>query len=69
MVPSYDAESNLLIVGTSVTSPAPKYRLDGNDKQYLYHNSTLAINATPASSFGITSTSSITGTSIIPLSA
>jgi alcohol dehydrogenase (cytochrome c) len=45
MVPSYDAESNLLIVGTSVTSPAPKYRLDGNDKQYLYHNSTLAINA------------------------
>ncbi len=45
MVPSYDAETNLLIVGTSVTSPAPKYRLDGNDKQYLYHNSTLAINA------------------------
>jgi PQQ-dependent dehydrogenase (methanol/ethanol family) len=45
MVPSFDAETNLLIVGTSVTSPAPKYRLDGNDKQYLYHNSTLAINA------------------------
>ncbi len=45
MVPSFDAETNLLIVGTSVTSPAPKYRLDGNDKQYLYHNSTLALNA------------------------
>jgi glucose dehydrogenase len=34
-----------LIVGTSVTSPAPKYRLAGNDKQYLYHNSTLALDA------------------------
>ncbi|MEO8097422.1 MAG: PQQ-binding-like beta-propeller repeat protein [Acidobacteriota bacterium] len=45
MVPSYDAETNLLIVGTSVTAPAPKYRLDGNDKQYLYHNSTLALDA------------------------
>jgi alcohol dehydrogenase (cytochrome c) len=45
MVPSYDADSNLLIVGTSVTSPAPKYRLAGNDKQYLYHNSTLALDA------------------------
>ncbi len=45
MVPSFDAETNLLIVGTSVTSPAPKYRLAGNDKEYLYHNSTLALNA------------------------
>jgi PQQ-dependent dehydrogenase (methanol/ethanol family) len=45
MVPSFDAELNLLYVGTSVTSPAPKYMLDGNDKQYLYHNSTLALNA------------------------
>jgi len=43
MVPSYDAEFNLLYVGTSVTSPAPKFLLAGNDKQYLYHNSTLAI--------------------------
>ncbi len=43
MTPSYDAELNLLYVGTSVTSPAPKYMLDGNDKQYLYHNSTLAL--------------------------
>jgi PQQ-dependent dehydrogenase (methanol/ethanol family) len=45
MTPSFDAELNLLYVGTSVTSPAPKYMLDGNDKQYLYHNSTLALNA------------------------
>jgi PQQ-dependent dehydrogenase (methanol/ethanol family) len=45
MVPSYDAELNLLYVGTSVTSPAPKFMLAGNDKQYLYHNSTLALNA------------------------
>jgi alcohol dehydrogenase (cytochrome c) len=45
MVPSYDPELNLLYVGTSVTSPAPKFLLAGNDKQYLYHNSTLAIDA------------------------
>jgi PQQ-dependent dehydrogenase (methanol/ethanol family) len=45
MVPSYDAELNRLYVGTSVTAPAPKYKLDGNDKQYLYHNSTLALDA------------------------
>jgi len=43
MVPSYDAELNMLYVGTSVTSPAPKFLLAGNDKQYLYHNSTLAL--------------------------
>ena len=45
MVPSYDPELNLLYVGTSVTSPAPKFMLAGNDFQYLYHNSTLALNA------------------------
>lgn len=45
MVPSYDPELNLLFVGTSVTSPAPKFFLAGNDKKYLYHNSTLALNA------------------------
>ena len=45
MVPSYDAELNMLYVGTSVTSPAPKFLLAGNDKKYLYHNSTLALNA------------------------
>jgi PQQ-dependent dehydrogenase (methanol/ethanol family) len=43
MVPSYDAELNMLYVGTSVTSPAPKFLLAGNDKEYLYHNSTLAL--------------------------
>jgi alcohol dehydrogenase (cytochrome c) len=45
MVPSYDPELNLLYVGTSVTAPAPKFMLGGNDLQYLYHNSTLALNA------------------------
>ena len=45
MPPSYDPELNLLYIGTSVTSPAPKFQLAGNDKRYLYHNSTLAINA------------------------
>ncbi len=45
MPPSYDPELNLVYIGTSVTSPAPKFLLDGNDKKYLYHNSTLAINA------------------------
>jgi PQQ-dependent dehydrogenase (methanol/ethanol family) len=44
MVPSYDPQSNLIIVGTSVTIPAPKFTLGGNDKQHLYHNSTLALN-------------------------
>ena len=45
MVPSYDPETNLIFVGTSVTIPAPKFMLGGNDKQHLYHNSTLALNA------------------------
>ena len=45
MVPSYDPELNLLYVGTSVTSPAPKFMLGGVDNQHLYHNSTLALNA------------------------
>ena len=46
MTPSYDPESNLVYIGTSVTSPAPKFALGGVDKTYLYHNSTLAIDAT-----------------------
>ena len=45
MVPSYDPETNLIFVGTSVTIPAPKFILGGNDKTHLYHNSTLALNA------------------------
>ena len=45
MVPSYDAVTNLVIIGTSVTSPAPKFILGGNDLEHLYHNSTLALDA------------------------
>jgi len=45
MVPSYDPELNLIYVGTSVTSPAPKYLLGGNEREHLYHNSTLALDA------------------------
>lgn len=43
--PSYDPKLNMLYFGTSVTSPAPKFALAGNDKTYLYHNSTLALDA------------------------
>ena len=43
LVPSYDPDLDLVYVGTSVTAPAPKFMLAGNDKQYLYHNSTLAL--------------------------
>lgn len=45
MVPSYDPELNLVYFGTSVTSPAPKFILGGNDKKHLFHNCTLALNA------------------------
>jgi PQQ-dependent dehydrogenase (methanol/ethanol family) len=45
MVPSYDPELNLIYVGTSVTIPAPKFILGGNDNKHLYHNCTLAIDA------------------------
>ena len=45
MVPSYDPALNLIYVGTSVTSPAPKFLLGGADNQHLYHNSTLALDA------------------------
>jgi PQQ-dependent dehydrogenase (methanol/ethanol family) len=43
MVPSYDPTLDLIYVGTSVTSPAPKFALGGNQQQHLYHNSTLAL--------------------------
>ncbi len=46
MVPSYDPETKRVIVGTSVTAPAPKFMLAGNGNQYLYHNSTLSIDVT-----------------------
>ena len=45
MVPSYDSELNLVYIGTSVTSPAPKFMLGGADLAHLYHNSTLALDA------------------------
>jgi len=45
MVPSYDPELNRIFVGTSVTIPAPKFTLAGNNLTYLYHNSTLALDA------------------------
>jgi alcohol dehydrogenase (cytochrome c) len=44
MVPSFDPDLNRIYVGTSVTSPAPKFMLAGNDKQYLYPTA-LAIDA------------------------
>ena len=45
MAPSYDPALNLLFVGTSVTSPAPKFMIGGADNRHLYHNSTLALDA------------------------
>ncbi len=45
MVPSFDPELNLIYIGTSVTSPAPKFMLGGTDNTHLYHNSTLALDA------------------------
>ena len=45
MVPSVDPALNLVYVGTSVTSPAPKFMLGGVDLAHLYHNSTLALDA------------------------
>ena len=45
MVPSYDPELNLIYIGTSVTSPAPKFLLGGTDLKHLYHNCTLALDA------------------------
>ena len=45
MVPSYDPDLNLVYVGTSVTSPAPRFMLGGVDLKHLYHNSTLALDA------------------------
>ena len=44
MAPSYDPALNLVYVGTSVTSPAPKFMLGGRrELKHLYHNSTLAL--------------------------
>lgn len=43
MIPSYDPVLDLVYIGTSVTAPAPKYMIAGNELGYLYHNSTLAL--------------------------
>jgi len=43
MVPSYDPELGLIYIGTSVTSPAPKFWVGGVENTHLYHNSTLAL--------------------------
>ena len=45
MVPSYDPDLDLVYIGTSVTSPAPKFMVGGTDLTHLYHNSTLALAA------------------------
>ena len=45
MVPSFDPELDLVYIGTSVTSPAPKFMLGGVENKHLYHNSTLALDA------------------------
>ena len=45
MVPSFDPTLNLIYIGTSVTSPAPKFMLGGIENKHLYHNSTLALDA------------------------
>ena len=41
--PSYDPELGLIYYGTSIASPTPKYELAGNDKDYLYMTSTMAL--------------------------
>ena len=43
--PSYDPELGLIYYGTSIASPTPKYELAGNDKDYLYMTSTIALDA------------------------
>jgi alcohol dehydrogenase (cytochrome c) len=45
MVPSYDPDLDLVYIGTSVTSPAPKFMVGGTELTHLYHNSTLALAA------------------------
>jgi alcohol dehydrogenase (cytochrome c) len=43
MIASYDPALKLVYMGTSVTAPAPKISLAGNEHDYLYHNSTVAL--------------------------
>ena len=55
MAPSYDPALNLVYVGTSVTSPAPKFLLGGVENQHLYHNSTLALDGDTGEILGLRS--------------
>ena len=41
--PSYDPDLHLIYYGTSIASPTPKFELAGNDKDYLYMTSTIAL--------------------------
>ena len=41
--PSYDPALHLLYFGTSIASPTPKFELAGNDRDYLYMTSTIAV--------------------------
>ena len=41
--PSYDPELGLIYYGTSIASPTPKFEMAGNDKDYLYMTSTIAL--------------------------
>lgn len=43
--PSYDPELGLLYIGTSSTTPMPKYLLGGVEHAHLYQTSTLALDA------------------------
>ena len=52
MVPSYDPDLNLVYIGTSVISPAPKFLIGGADLKHLYHSSTLALDADTGESSG-----------------
>ena len=57
MAPSYDPELNLVYVGTSVTSPAPKFLLGGNrEPGTSITTRRWRSTATPARSCGSTST-------------
>ena len=47
MVPSFDPELNLVYIGISVTSPAPKFMLGGPELSHLRHNSTHALTRSP----------------------
>ena len=40
-----DLDLNLVIVGTSVTPPAPKFLRGGIEKTHPYHNPALAVDA------------------------